>query len=139
MSIYFHTEGTELPPLNYERIKDWLVNVANFYKYDIDNLNIIFTSTDYILKINNDFLKHNYYTDIITFDYSEKNIISGDLFICPNIVFENSKEYNSTFEQEIHRVIVHGLLHLIGFNDFTENEQNLIRDAEDKALKIIGL
>ncbi len=139
MNINFHSEGIKLPSLNYERILLWLDNVAKLYEYNIGDINVIFTSSEYILKTNNDFLKHNYYTDIITFDYSRGQILSGDIFICPDVVKENALYFNSTFEQEIHRVIVHGLLHLIGFDDSTEFEQNEIRELEDKALSMIGL
>ncbi len=139
MKITFYTEDTTLPDLNYENIKVWINKVTNSYNYKTGIITIIFSSPEYIQKVNNQFLNHNYPTDIITFDYSKKNIISGDLLICPEVAFENSKIYFSTNIQEIHRVIIHGILHLIGFNDLNESEQTEMRLAEDKALSIIDL
>lgn len=139
MEINFYTEETTLPDLNYDNIKLWINDVINSYNYKTGIITIIFSSSEYIQNVNNQFLNHNYPTDIITFDYSKKNIISGDLLICPEVAFENSKIYSTTNILEIHRVIIHGILHLIGFNDLNENDQIQMKLAEDKALSIIGL
>jgi len=87
------------------------------------NLNIIFCSDNYLLKMNKEYLGHNYFTDVITFDYSEENLISGDVFISVDTVKENAKNYEVSFENELFRVIIHGVLHLIGYNDKTDKEQ----------------
>lgn len=139
MEINFYTEDTTLPNLDYSKIKVWIKDIIISYKYKIGNITIIFSSSEYILKVNNQFLNHNYPTDIITFDYSKKNIISGDLLICPEVVYENSRIFLTSKISEIHRVIIHGILHLIGFNDLNENDQIQMKLAEDKALSIIGL
>ena len=95
------------------------------------NISLIFCSDRYLLEINNNFLKHNYFTDIITFNYVEGNIISGDLFISAERVKENAKEFNTIWIKELYRVIFHGLLHLIGYNDKTEEEKIIMREKED--------
>ncbi len=98
-------------------------------------LAIIFCSDNYLLNVNIEFLNHNYYTDIITFNYCENSIISGDLFISIERVKENASKFNTTFKHELYRVIFHGILHLIGYNDKTEDEKILMRSKEDFYLK----
>jgi len=94
-------------------------------------ISVILCSDKYLLEINIEYLKHNYYTDIITFNYVEGKVISGDLFISVDRVKENSTEFNTGFIKELYRVIFHGILHLIGYNDKTEEEQKLMREKED--------
>lgn len=139
MEFNFYAEGIDLPDLNYNKIKSWVNKVINNYNYKSGNISFIFTSVEYIHETNIKYLNHNYQTDIITFDYSKKNIISGDLFICPDVIKQNALDFNTTFEKEIHRVIIHGILHLIGFDDLNEIDQKQIRIEEDKSLSIIGL
>ncbi|MGM9736913.1 MAG: rRNA maturation RNase YbeY [Candidatus Cryptobacteroides sp.] len=109
----------------------WLRMVAESEIRRIGDVNIIFCSDNYILDVNLKYLQHDYFTDIITFDYSEKNILSGDLFISIDSVRENSVLYNSDFDEELHRVIVHGILHLIGYDDHTDEEQKVMRQKEN--------
>jgi rRNA maturation RNase YbeY len=99
-------------------------------------LSIIFCSDNYILDINQRYLQHYYFTDIITFDYCEGNTLSGDLFISVDSVRENSIFYNVDFETELNRVIVHGLLHLIGYDDHTEDDIKVMREKENYYLDI---
>ena len=94
-------------------------------------ISVILCSDKYLLEINIEYLKHNYYTDIITFNYVEGKVISGDLFISVDRVKENSREFNTGFIKELYRVIFHGILHLIGYNDKTEEEQKVMRRKED--------
>ena len=101
----------------------------------IGALAIIFCSDNYLLNVNIEFLNHNYYTDIITFNYCENSIISGDLFISIERVKENASNFNTTYKHELYRVIFHGILHLIGFNDKTEDEKLMMRSKEDFYLK----
>lgn len=114
--------------------KKWLNEVILIYGFKAGEINIIFCSDSYILEINSEFLNHNYYTDIITFDYSDDNILSGELYISIDTVLLNSKKYKQTFENELNRVIVHGVLHLCGLNDHTKSEKIEMRHAEDNAL-----
>lgn len=113
----------------------WISNVITFHKKQLGELNYIFCSDEYILDINNQYLKHDYYTDIITFNYVENDVISGDIFISVDTVKSNSDLYNnSNFKEELDRVIIHGVLHLIGFNDKTDSEQLEMTKQENIAL-----
>jgi probable rRNA maturation factor len=119
----------------------WIKEVINNSEYNKSGLipgdiNIIFCSDDYLLKLNNQYLKHNHYTDVITFDSSDSKRISGDIFISVDSVNINSKEYKCEFIDELHRVIIHGVLHLIGFNDSDELQRAQMREREDEALKL---
>jgi len=100
-------------------------------------LNLVFCSDDYLLEINNKHLNHDYYTDIITFDYSEKKKISGDLLISIDRVKENAKIFSVPFIHELNRVVIHGVLHLCGYKDKTEEEKKQMRNLENKYLKTI--
>ena len=99
------------------------------------DISVICCSDEYLLKINEQYLGHHYYTDIITFDYVENAVISGDLFISVDRVAENAEKYGNPFIEELHRVIIHGVLHLVGYNDKTVKEQSLMREKEDFYLK----
>lgn len=114
-----------------------VVNQLSISSLGIGNINIVFCSDDYILSINNQFLKHNYYTDIITFDYSHNNLLSGDLIISIDTVKENSLLYETTFREELNRVIIHGILHLMGYKDCTKQEKEEMRKKEDLALSLL--
>lgn len=114
-----------------------VVNQLSISSLGIGNINIVFCSDDYILSINNQFLKHNYYTDIITFDYSHNNLLSGDLIISIDTVKENSLLYGTTFREELNRVIIHGILHLMGYKDCTKQEKEEMRKKEDLALSLL--
>jgi rRNA maturation RNase YbeY len=94
-------------------------------------ISVILCSDKYLLEINIEYLKHNYYTDIITFNYVEGKVISGDLFISVDRVKENSREFSTGFIKELYRVIFHGILHLIGYNDKTEEQQKIMREKEE--------
>ena len=111
--------------------KRWLNLVAEAEQRNIGDINIIFCSDPYILDINMKYLQHDYYTDIITFDYCESDILSGDLFISIDSVRDNSSEFSSSFNDELNRVIVHGLLHLIGYDDHKDEDIAVMRSKED--------
>lgn len=102
----------------------------------IGDVNIIFCSDNYILDVNLKYLQHDYFTDIITFDYCENNVLFGDLFISVDSVRENSVFYNTEFEDELNRVMVHGILHLIGYDDHTEEDQKVMREKENYYLSL---
>ena len=108
----------------------WLKMVAGSEIRKIGDINIIFCSDNYILDVNMKYLQHDYFTDIITFDYCEGKVLSGDLFISVDSVRENSIEFGTDFEEELHRVIVHGVLHLIGYDDHTEEDKKVMRQKE---------
>lgn len=110
---------------------DWISQTIINEGKTVGEINIIFCNDEYLLKINQEHLTHDYYTDIITFDYSENTIISGDLFISKDRVEENAEEYKVSFENELNRVIIHGILHLIGYNDKSESEIKEMRTKEN--------
>lgn len=114
----------------------WLKLVAESEIKKLGNINIIFCSDNYILDVNVKYLGHDYFTDIITFDYCEKNILSGDLFISIDTVRDNAEFYKTEFNDELNRVIVHGLLHLIGYDDHTPEEQKIMREKENYYLEL---
>ena len=101
-------------------------------------VSVIFCSDDYLLKINEQYLNHNYYTDIVTFDYVENSVISGDLFISVDRVEENASQLGVTFDKELYRVIFHGILHLCGYKDKTNAEKEVMREKEDFYLEKVG-
>lgn len=114
----------------------WLKMVAESEVKNLGNICIIFCSDNYILDVNIKFLGHDYFTDIITFDYCEGNVLSGDLFISIDSVRENAEYYRTEFSDELNRVIVHGLLHLIGYDDHTDEEQKVMREKENYYLEL---
>ena len=114
----------------------WLKMVAGSEIRKIGDINVIFCSDNYILDVNMKYLQHDYFTDIITFDYCEGEVLSGDLFISVDSVRENSIEFGTDFEEELHRVIVHGVLHLIGYDDHTEEDKKVMRQKENYYLQM---
>lgn len=134
-SIHFFTEDTTYQLRQRTEIRSWLKSIAKKEKYSILELNYIFCSDEYLLQINKDFLDHDYYTDIITFDNSEvKGKIEGDIFISIDRVRDNSQQQKTSIKDELHRVLAHGLLHLTGYKDKTSEESNMMRKKEDTAL-----
>lgn len=118
------------------RNNKWLRLVAESEIRRLGDVNIIFCSDNYILDINQQYLGHDYFTDIITFDYCEGDKLSGDLFISVDSVRENAIEFEQTFERELDRVMVHGILHLIGYDDHTKAQQKAMRAKEDYYLSL---
>lgn len=114
----------------------WLKTVAGSEMRRIGDINIIFCSDNYILDVNIKYLGHDYFTDIITFDYCDKDVLSGDLFVSIDSVRENAGFYGTSFEDELNRVIVHGVLHLIGYDDHTEEEVKQMRAKENYYLEM---
>ncbi len=138
MSISFFNEDSflELSQIQESEIIFWIEQSALLYEYSIDELNYIFCSDRCLLEINQSHLNHDTLTDIITFDLSEEeNIISGDIFISVDRVSENSKIFNTSFSKELARVLIHGVLHLVGFNDKSDNDSRIMREREDFHIK----
>lgn len=131
-------EDVDAVSFKHSSILDWYSKVANQEEKDLGDLTIIFCSDDYLLEVNREHLDHDYYTDIITFDYSDFPIVSGDLFISVDRVKENATNFNVSFEHELHRVIIHGFLHLCGYFDKTIDDELLMRSKENQALSLIG-
>lgn len=135
--VRFFNEDTSFQIKKKLLTKQWLKIVAESEIRRLGDINIIFCSDPYILDVNIKYLGHDYFTDIITFDYSEGNTLSGDLFISIDSVRENSIFYKTEFIDELNRVIVHGLLHLIGYDDHTEKDISIMRSKENYYLQIL--
>lgn len=135
--IDIHFEDTEILDLDPEFFVLWLGNVVSRETKSLGEINLIFTSDDYLLDVNREYLDHDYYTDIITFDYSDGDCVSGDLFISVDRVRDNALQLNQMFHVELNRVVVHGVLHLCGYKDKTEEDSKLMRSKEDWALSLI--
>lgn len=130
-------EETSILDLDPEFFVLWLNKVCNYHKRELGDLSLIFSSDDYLLNINREHLKHDYYTDIITFNYNEGKVVSGDLFVSVDRVRENAIEVGEEFYFELNRVVAHGVLHLLGFNDKSDKEKAIMRKMEDEALSLI--
>ncbi|MEG1574563.1 MAG: rRNA maturation RNase YbeY [Bacteroidales bacterium] len=137
MAIQYFTDGTKMPQISKRETSAWIKNVAAAYGKKCGDISYIFCNDAKILEVNCQFLKHDYYTDIITFDYSNGDIISGDLFISLDTVSTNAEQFSQPYEQELFRVIIHGILHLCGINDKAPGERNIMENAENDALKLL--
>lgn len=109
----------------------WLKSAIALENKKLGDISIIYCSDDYLLEINKQYLSHDYYTDVITFNYCEGDLISGDIFISVDTIKANAEEYGASFDNELCRVMVHGLLHLIGYDDDCESNQLIMRQKED--------
>lgn len=136
-NILFHSENIFFVLKNKRIIKKWLTEVIKQEQKILGEISIIFCSDDYLLEVNKTYLSHDYYTDVITFNYNEGEIVSGDLFISVDRVKENSEQFSVNFEIELNRVMVHGILHLLGHEDKTTKQEKEMRKLEEKALKLI--
>lgn len=131
MSVELFYEDVEIPGLDPEFFVSWFKKVTLEEEKVLGDITIVFCSDDYLLDVNREHLDHDYYTDIITFDYSEWPVVSGDLFVSSDRVADNAEELKIEFLDELHRVVVHGLLHLCGYKDKSENEGVVMREKED--------
>ena len=134
MAIHFHEKEVSVGIKNKNLLKKWLKDLIVQEHASPGQINIVFTSDSNVLELNRNYLSRNYLTDIITFDYSDNQAIAGDLFISITRVKENSESFDVTFNKELKRVIVHGILHLLGYGDRTEIEKSLMRQMEDRYL-----
>lgn len=137
MAISFYAEDIELPALKEEAISNWIRRVAETYGKKTGDISYIFCSDEKILEVNRQYLQHDYYTDIITFDYTGGNKISGDLFISLDTVKTNSEKFQTPYNEELHRTIIHGILHMCGINDKGPGEREIMEENENKALAIL--
>ena len=136
MAIHFFVEDIKEPKISKRKTKDWLKQCIKDYGKRVGEINYIFCSDEYLLKINLEYLNHDYYTDIITFNYNENTTINGDIYISLERVKENATKYKESIPDELLRVIVHGILHLLGLNDETEAEKLRMRAAENRNIAL---
>lgn len=134
--ISFNTLSVPLPLLDVATEEAWLRRVAALYHRRLGQINYIFCSDSEILEVNRRFLHHDYYTDIITFDYSAGEVLSGDLYISLETVRFNAEQLSEAYDVELHRVLVHGVLHLVGINDKGPGEREIMEAAEEAALAL---
>ena len=137
MAIFYYSEDIELPAINQDAVSGWVRKVAETHGKKTGDISYIFCSDEKILEVNRQYLQHDYYTDIITFDYTSGNKISGDLFISLDTVKTNAEKFNTEYNEELHRTIIRGILHLCGINDTGPGEREIMEENENKALAIL--
>ena len=135
--ITYNTINVAMPDLVETEVSAWVRSTAATYNKKVGDINYIFVDDETMLDINRRFIGHDYYTDHIGFDYSEDDALSGDIYISLDTVKTNAEKFGATFDEELRRVIIHGLLHLCGFRDKTEEERQQMQQAEDKALNAL--
>lgn len=134
MAIYFSSENIHFDLKGKMRVKRWITDIIKAQGKKVGDISYLFCDDAYLIEVNRAYLNHDTYTDIITFDYVEDNLISGDIMISVERVKENAQLFGSTFDQELHRVIIHGILHLLGQGDKTAPEAAQMRKKEEAAL-----
>ena len=134
--ISYNTVNVKMPAIRRRDTSVWVKAVAASYGKKVGEIAYIFVDDEEILRVNREYLQHDYYTDIITFDYTEGDTISGDLFISLDTVRTNAEQFDKPYDEELHRVIIHGILHLCGINDKGPGEREIMEAAENKALKM---
>ena len=132
--ITYNTDGVKMPQIKRRETTAWIRRVAATYGKKVGEVGYMFVNDEKILEVNREYLGHDYYTDIITFDYDEGNIINGDLVISIDTVKTNAEKFGKTYQEELYRVIIHGILHLCGINDKGPGEREIMEEAENRAL-----
>ena len=134
--ISYNVVKTEMPPINQHKVTEWVRQVAATYRRHVGDINFIFVDDEEILRVNREFIGHDYYTDHIGFDYSQGSTISGDIYIGVDTVRTNSEQIGCDYNEELYRVIIHGVLHLCGIDDKGPGERAIMEAEEDKALEL---
>ena len=135
--INFTAKKIAMPDFPQEKIREWIIEVAARHERKVGDLTYIFCDDEKILEVNRQYLQHDYYTDIITFDYSNKRRISGDMFISIDTVKSNAELFGRAYDEEFMRVIIHGVLHLCGIDDKGEGEREIMERHENEALALL--
>lgn len=134
--ITYNVEGVKMPKIKKRETTAWIRAVAKSYGRRVGEVGYMFVNDDKILEVNREYLGHDYYTDVITFDYDEDDVVSGDVVISLDTVASNAHLFNKTYDDELYRVIIHGILHLCGINDKGPGEREQMEAAENKALAL---
>lgn len=134
--ITYSTDGVKMPKIKKRETTAWIKAVAATYNRRIGEVGYMFVDDEKILEVNNEYLGHDYYTDVITFDYDEGDIVNGDIVISLDTVRTNAEKFGKVYEDELHRVIIHGILHLCGLKDKAPGEREQMETAENKALAL---
>ncbi len=136
--ITYSAENVRMPKIRRRETSAWIKTVAKNYGKKVGEIGYLFVNDEKILEVNNEYLGHDYFTDIITFDYDEGDTINGDLIISLDTVRSNAELFGKTYEEELHRVIIHGILHLCGINDKGPGEREIMEREENKALAMLA-
>ena len=134
--ITYNAEGVKLPKIGKRDTTRWIKAVAATHNRKVGEIGYMFVNDEKILEVNNEYLGHDYYTDVITFDYCEGNVLNGDIVISLDTVRTNAEKFGKTYEDELFRVIIHGVLHLCGINDKGPGEREIMEENENKALAL---
>lgn len=134
--IEFASQGVEMPDIDIKKVSTWIEEVAASHSCCVGNLNYLFVNDEEIIRANRQFVNHDYFTDIITFDYSRGDKIAGDIMISLDTVESNAEKFGVAYSNELLRVIIHGVLHLVGINDKGPGEREIMEAAENKALEL---
>ena len=134
--ITYNTEKVKMPAIKRRETTAWIRRVAATYYKKVGEVGYLFCDDEHILQVNREYLGHDYYTDIITFDYSEGDTLNGDLIISLDTVRTNAQKFRKDYDEELHRVIIHGILHLCGINDKGPGEREMMEEAENHALEL---
>ena len=135
--ITYNSEGVRMPKIKKRDTSAWIKAVAASYGRKVGEIGYLFVDDEKILEVNREYLGHDYYTDVITFDYDEDDTVSGDIVISLDTVRSNAQLFGKTYEEELYRVIIHGILHLCGINDKGPGEREIMEANENKALAIL--
>lgn len=136
--ITYSADDVKMPKIRRRDITSWVKAVAASYGRRVGEIGYMFVSDEKILEVNREYLGHDYYTDIITFDYDEGDVINGDMVISLDTVRTNAEQFGKSYDEELHRVIIHGILHLCGIDDKKPGEREIMEQAENKALGMFG-
>lgn len=131
MAVKFYNEDSGYTLRNKRKLAAWARNTAQEEGFTVGDVSVIICPDEYLLRINNEYLSHNYYTDVITFDYGESGVVAGDIFISADTVADNADAFKTDVAQEMHRVIIHGMLHLCGYKDKNDEEAAVMREKEN--------
>lgn len=134
--ITYNTSGVKMPRIKRRDTTAWIKAVIATYNKRLGEVGYMFVNDEKILEINNEYLQHDYYTDVITFDYNENDVLNGDIVISLDTVRTNAEKFGKTFDDELHRVIIHGILHLCGLHDKAPGEREQMEKAENSALAL---
>ena len=134
--ITYNTSGVKMPKIKRRDTTAWIKAVIATYNKRLGEVGYMFVNDEKILEINNEYLQHDYYTDVITFDYNENDVLNGDIVISLDTVRTNAEKFGKTFDDELHRVIIHGILHLCGLHDKAPGEREQMEKAENNALAL---
>lgn len=135
--ITYNVDGVKMPKIKKRATSVWIRKVAASHGRKVGEIGYMFVDDEKILEVNNEYLGHDYYTDVITFDYDEDDVINGDIVISLDTVRTNAEQFGKTYDDELHRVIIHGILHLCGINDKGPGEREIMEENENKALALL--